>query len=224
MFPAYPHEWMDDRSRALATMFLLKAKRPDLILLHFVDHDSEAHEMGPFTRDAKGILEYTDELIGEIMRAMPRNYVLALVSDHGFERIDRVVNISAAMQGNFTVTPALLIANDDAAAAEIRDAAKNGELGIGREIPKQELSRFSDRFRNAAAVFEPVPHVMFGTAKDKLTTAPREVGAHGLWPGRPDYRSVFALWGQGIAKKRLPEMEMTAIAGRLAAILGVKLQ
>ncbi|MCS7024497.1 MAG: ectonucleotide pyrophosphatase/phosphodiesterase [Bryobacteraceae bacterium] len=223
MFPAYPHQWMDDRSRTLATIFLLKVKRPDLILLHLVDHDAEAHERGPFSRDAKGILEYTDELIGEILRAMPRQYVLALVSDHGFERIDRVVNLGAALQGNFTITPSLLIAEDEAAAAMLRQAAKRAELGIGREIPKSELAQFSPRFAQAAAVFEPAAHTLFGTGKDRLITTPGEIGVHGLWPGRADYRSVFALWGQGIAKKRLPEMDMTAIAGRLAAILGVKL-
>ena len=40
-----------------------------------------------------------------------------------------------------------------------------------------------------------------------------------LWPGRPDYRSVFLLWGPGIAKSRLPEMSMLEILPRLRSIL-----
>jgi hypothetical protein len=46
-------------------------------------------------------------------------------------------------------------------------------------------------------------------------------GNHGLWPTRPDYRSVFVLWGPGVKAERLPEIPMTGIAARLASVLGV---
>ncbi|MBI3683575.1 MAG: alkaline phosphatase family protein [Acidobacteria bacterium] len=222
-YPAFPHEWMDDRSRALATIFLLKQKRPDLILLHLVDHDSEAHERGPFTREAKAMLEYIDELIGEILKALPREYALALVSDHGFERMDQVVNLPAVLKGqNMQVTAGAVFAKDEAAARALRGLARKVDSGVGREIPKEEITRFTPRIQ-AVAAFEPPPHTLFGAASDKPLVKQKVRGEHGLWPGRKDYRSVFALWGSGIKTRKLPEMSMLEIAPRLAAIAGVKL-
>jgi predicted AlkP superfamily pyrophosphatase or phosphodiesterase len=97
VFPSFAQEWMDDRTRALATIYLLKHEKPDLILLHLVDLDSEAHENGPFTREANAKLEYSDELIGRILQAVPPQMTVAIVSDHGFERADLVVDVNRAL-------------------------------------------------------------------------------------------------------------------------------
>jgi len=32
-------------------------------------------------------------LVGDILKALPKDYDLALVSDHGFERVDRIANL-----------------------------------------------------------------------------------------------------------------------------------
>jgi len=85
-FPSFGQEWMDDRTRALATIYLLRHEKPDLLLLHFVDLDAEAHESGPFTREANSTLEYTDELIGRILAAAPREMVIAIVNVTNFLR------------------------------------------------------------------------------------------------------------------------------------------
>src|SRR5271166_2227660 len=65
-YPSFAQEWMDDRTRSLAAIWLLKHEQPRLMLVHFVDLDSEEHDDAPFTREAFAILERTDELIGEI--------------------------------------------------------------------------------------------------------------------------------------------------------------
>src|SRR5262249_42333743 len=81
-YPSFARQWVDDRARTQALLYLLKNERPDLILVHLVDLDSDAHDQGPYTRAANATLEYQDELIGEVMQALPSNYVFALVSDH----------------------------------------------------------------------------------------------------------------------------------------------
>ena len=48
---------------------------------------------------------------------------------------------------------------------------------------------------------------------------PHEIGTHGLWPGHPDYRSVFLLWGPGIGAARLPEISILDIYPRLRAVV-----
>ena len=49
-------------------IYLLQKKHPDLMLTHLVDLDSDAHDQGPFERNANAILERTDELIGQILK------------------------------------------------------------------------------------------------------------------------------------------------------------
>jgi predicted AlkP superfamily pyrophosphatase or phosphodiesterase len=223
-FPSFAQHWMNDRTRALATVYLLESRKPDLLLLHLVDHDAEAHEQGPFSREAKAILEYTDELIGEILRAAPKEMIVALVSDHGFERTDTVVNLRMLREDNVSITPFLLIARNDAAAAKVRKLRMDPKLGIGREVPVAECKDMSIDCGEALAVWEPAEHFAFSAgdpASKELHTKPREKGNHGLWPTRANYRSVFVLWGPGIQQQELPEMQMIDIAARFAQVLGV---
>src|SRR5262249_30641151 len=65
--PSFAQQWVDDRTRTVAAVFLLKQKRPDFMAVHLVDLDSEEHETMPFSPESKAILEYTDELIGRIL-------------------------------------------------------------------------------------------------------------------------------------------------------------
>ena len=143
-FPSFAQEWMDDRTRTLATVFLLKYERPDLLLLHLVDLDAEAHENGPFTREANAVLEYTDELIGQILQAVPPETVVAVVSDHGFERADRVVDVNQlmardAVNGKADLRFSLLTANDEAVVNWLRVASRERKHGVGREIPGRRI-------------------------------------------------------------------------------------
>lgn len=228
-FPSFAQEWMDDRARTIATVFLLKNEKPDLILLHLVDLDAEAHENGPFTREANAVLEYTDELIGQMLSAAPPETVVAIVSDHGFERADHVMDINQLMardgvKGKADLRFGLLTANDDAVINWLRAASQEGRHGVGREIPKQELTRFTPQLANVAVAFEPAAHHLFGAAADgQFESKPAEIGVHGLWPERNDYRASFVLWGKGIKAERKPAASMLTVAPRLAELLGVKL-
>ena len=210
-YPSFPTEWMDDRARTQATMYFLRFPKPDLILVHLVDHDAAAHDNGPFSREAKAMIEYSDELLGEILKVMPAEYALAVVSDHGFERTDHVVEIEG---DDLTVTPWLVLAHTEAAAAHMRKQAGE-KKGIGRQLEAAELKRRAPQFPDSVAAWEPAPHYGFAAAG---TTPEFERGNHGYWPTRADYRSVFLLYGRGIRPQRFPEMEMTSIAARLAEV------
>jgi predicted AlkP superfamily pyrophosphatase or phosphodiesterase len=210
-FPSFAQEWMDDRTRTQAVVYLLRTVRPDLILLHLVDLDSEQHDNGPFTREAAAMLEYTDELIGQMIAALPRGYAVALVSDHGFERIEHEVTLTAP---GVRASGGLAVAATEQAAASIR-----GKQGVGREVSKDEVARIAPQHARAAAVFESAPGFWF--TPNATFDKPHEIGNHGHWPMR--YRSVFVLWGAGIKRESLPEFSMRDIAGRLAKVIGVSL-
>jgi hypothetical protein len=228
-FPSFAQEWMDDRTRTLATVYLLKYEKPDLILLHLVDLDAESHENGPFTREANAVLEYTDELIGQMLQAAPPDTVVAVVSDHGFERADRIVDVNQLMardgvNGKADLRFGLVTANDEAVVNWLRTAARERKHGVGREIPKAEMLRYTPHLANFAAAFEPVEHHLFGPAVNMQTESkPAEIGVHGLWPERKEYRATFLVWGKGVKAARKPEASMLTIAPRLAQLLGVEL-
>jgi predicted AlkP superfamily pyrophosphatase or phosphodiesterase len=218
-YPSFPQAWLDDRSRALATIYLLKQKHPDLMLLHFAELDSEEHEEGPFTPHTKAVVERTDELIGDILKVLPEDYDLALVSDHGFERIDHIAGLKAmaaadGVTGEMAVTGGLVTTKDPAVAAWLRQ--KSGKDDVGREVPADELARYAPQLSGIA--FEPAPHVMFGNGPAQSPPNPK--GNHGFWPLRPDYHSIFLLSGPGIKPESLGTIEMVSLKDRFAAVLG----
>jgi hypothetical protein len=210
---------MDDRIRTMAAIWILRHERPRLMLVHLVDLDSEEHDDAPFSRAAYATLEHSDQLIGDIVAELPAGTALAVVSDHGFERVERVVNVKSVAPA-VVQSGSILLAPDEKTAAAIRQLKQDPRYGIGREIPKDEFARFPSPFNpNPAAVFDSTDGVMFGnTPNGELTAKPAEIGNHGHWPMR--YRSVYVLWGSGIAHQELPEISIKDIAGRLAAVTG----
>ena len=194
------------------------------MLVHLVDLDSEAHDNAPFTPEALAILEYTDELIGTMMQDMPNDYAVVIVSDHGFERLERMVNLNAlanqhAIKG---VRPrgGIVVADNSEADGFLRALQSDPQYGIGRSIPKEEILHFSPALGGAAAVFESAPGVWFAASNSgEVFSKPPQMGEHGHWPTR--YRSVYLMWGPGIRSQHLPEISMKDIAQRLAALLEV---
>jgi len=227
-YPSFPQQWVDDRTRTLAVLYLLQHKQPDLALVHLVDLDSEEHDQGPFEPNANAVLEATDELIGRMLAVLPSGYNFALVSDHGFERVDKIANLPVLLAQNGITGEVLSLGgiaatSDPKIAAFLRQSAGKPENGIGREIPHEELIQFAPQLSGMVAVFEPAEHVMFGAvAKGPYFGPPSEKGNHGFWPLRRDYRSVFVIFGPGIKPGVDSEIQMTSVAGRLAALLGLQ--
>jgi predicted AlkP superfamily pyrophosphatase or phosphodiesterase len=224
-YPSFAQAWMDDRARTQAVLYLLLREKPQLLLVHLTDLDSEQHENAPFSREAKAIVERTDELLGQIISALPAESALAVVSDHGFEKVNTTVDLVALAKqkgvANLLQSGGTVIAQDDRAAQFLRETAKDPRYGIGREIGKDELAKFPSTLPpNPAAVFESADGFMFvASKKGEIFSHPEEIGNHGHWPMR--YRAVFVLWGPSIPRESLPEFSMKEIAGRFAKILGV---
>ena len=224
-YPSFAQQWLDDRSRTLATIFLLTRKQPDLLLVHLAELDSEAHEEGPFVPHANAVVERTDELIGDILKALPGNYRIALVSDHGFEKIDHVANLrvtaaAGGVTGEMDVAGGLVTTTDPKVAAWLR--IQSGKGDVGREVPQDELVRYAPQLSNAVAAFEPAPHVIFGpNANGEAHSASDNRGTHGFWPKRADYHSIFLLSGRGVTPGRLGEIEMLSLEGRFEGVMGI---
>jgi hypothetical protein len=217
-FPSFRQEWMDDRTRTLAVRYFLEQKA-DVILVHLVDLDSEAHETGPFSVESNALLEYTDELIGTMLAALPKGGRVAVVSDHGFEAAKSEVHLRTEAPKGVRPMGGIVLAEDAEAEAWLRQAKATPKYGIGREIPGDEVKRLSPRLAKARAVFECAEGVWFGFGNVKLLNQPREIGNHGHWPTR--YRAVYLAWGKGIRPQRTPEIPMQQIYEKLSVLSGL---
>jgi predicted AlkP superfamily pyrophosphatase or phosphodiesterase len=214
-YPSFPQQWVDDRTRTLATLYLIRERHPDFLAVHLVDLDSEAHDTRPFSTASKAILEYTDELIGQILAAMPQDAVFALVSDHGFVSVEKTVHPPVGK-----VTPFMVTAADSKEAGELERLSSDPANGIGRRIPSAEWKRFLPGTPEPPAAYEPADLFLFSpNPMEGRYGEPHEIGTHGLWPGRPAYRSVFLLWGPGIKAERISEISMIGIYPRLKSLL-----
>ena len=239
--PSFPQQWMDDRTRTLATVWLLQHKQPDLVLVHLVDLDSDQHDLGPFNATSRAIVERTDELIGQMMAALPADYDVAVTADHGFERVDHMANLNVLLsengiRGNVRSLGGIATTDDPTVAAFLRSESVAGKDGIGRLISTAELRQYAPELAGSLLAVEPAEHYMFGfgapgndrpagtpaaATPPPYLTPPLEKGNHGFWPARRDYGSVFLLYGPGVVPGSLGRIEMISIKDRLAAVLGV---
>jgi predicted AlkP superfamily pyrophosphatase or phosphodiesterase len=82
-----------DHLRGEAGLYLWRKHNPDLMLIHFVGYDAQAHRHGPRSHQALHALEHTDQEIGRICDAVAgeKHTTLVVVSDHGFLPVHREV-------------------------------------------------------------------------------------------------------------------------------------
>ena len=171
-YPSFPQQWMDDRTRTLAAMYLIQQKHPDFLAVHLVDLDAEEHDTEPFSTASKAMLEYTDELIGKILAVLPKDAAFALVSDHGFVRVEKTVHPAVG-----TVTPFWVTAANEGEAAELDKLRQDPGNGIGRLIPAREWSRFMPGAPRPVAAYEPADGFVFSPkAMETRYGKPYEVG------------------------------------------------
>lgn len=86
-----------DDMRARWAEYLLREKRPHLLLVHLFDLDHAEHVHGPFTPEALRILEKVDGYVGRVVAAAEEAGTLAdtavfIVSDHGFRPLSKSIS------------------------------------------------------------------------------------------------------------------------------------
>ena len=84
-----------DQLREAAALYLWNHYQPDLLMVHFVWYDSQAHTFGPASPEALTALESADRAIGKIRDAISSDPAATLValSDHGFVPVERKLRL-----------------------------------------------------------------------------------------------------------------------------------
>lgn len=246
-----PAEHRGDDARADAMELILQEKKPDLAFFYLTDLDSAEHENGPFTPKANATLESIDGQVGRLIEATKRagtfdQTVFAIVSDHGFLPITKVVKPNVLLraaglldvqQGKVTAfrafawkaggTCAIVLRDPgDAIAREsvttvFKEAASLPESGIAK-VHEGSVIAAKGGFSGATLVLEAADGYAFAAGVEGPAVEPStDKGTHGQPPERPELRATFMMAGPGVPHETLPVIDMTEIAPRLASVLSL---
>jgi hypothetical protein len=241
-----------DEARTRFATWLLERKRPSLLTLHLLALDHAQHEAGPFSPEAVAALERLDALVGDLRataeRLAPGRAWVAVVSDHGFARVDRQVNLAFAFRAagllrvergrlaDWTAMPwssggaaAIVLRNpgDPAAHAKVREVlarlAADPANGIDRVLEADALHALGG-FPTASFLvgLKPGWQIASGVTGGVISRA--RGGQHGHLPDVPDLRAAFFLVGPGVpAARALGIVDMRDIAPTVADRVGLVL-
>jgi predicted AlkP superfamily pyrophosphatase or phosphodiesterase len=245
-----------DELRARFAVRMIEDRRPSLMLAYFTALDHEQHGSGPFSPASLATLERIDAIVGALIAAATRAYggdvVIAIVSDHGFQRTTRAVNLIHALRSaglvdyapgagdKPTAWRATIWAGGASAAIMLRDTADmrtrdrvmqllrslaaDSANGIERVIDGAELRRRGGFPGAVALVNLRAGYTLGDNSRGPLVVQVSPGGMHGYLPDSPAMRASFIIAGPGIpAGRALGVIDQRAIAPTLARVLGVRL-
>ena len=241
-----------DEARARFAVRLLETKRPALLTLHLIALDHAQHDTGPASAETFAVLERLDAAVARLRetaeRLAPGRALVAVVSDHGFARVDTQLNLYGAFReaglytvarGRVTDWKAMPWSAGGAAAIVLKDPADDETRARVREIldklaadPAHGVDRILDAdalrargaFPTAAFVVGLRPGWHVATTPMAPLTSKGRGGQHGHLPDVPDLHASFFLVGPGVpAGCDLGVVDMRDIAPTLARRLGLSL-
>ena len=94
---------LSDAWRTEAAMYILRTRKPGLLLLHLSSLDEAQHKYGPHTPETHAVLESLDAMIGKLRQQVDQsgnaaNTSWIVVSDHGFLPYSKQLNPLVALR------------------------------------------------------------------------------------------------------------------------------
>ena len=225
----------DDEQITNDAVRIIAKHRPHLMTVHYVSYDSTQHEYGRGSPEGFESLERIDDQIGKLLsafRAENARGVIAIASDHGFDRTIREVNLNVAFAdaGFITFTDetrsevrswrafawyvgasAMVVLNDPsdpALDAEVGDflrmLAQRPDSGI-EDILSPEILAQSGLSDQARFVIALKPGYRMGNAMKGPFSTAYAGGSHGAFTTastRQDMHSAFIIAGEGIGANK----------------------
>lgn len=127
--------WLDDFVTAV-TVHTIKTKKPDLMLVHLVDADSQRHKYGFSAKESHAALQRHDDRLGEILNAMDEcgitdQSTVIVLGDHSALDVTHVIKMNVYLRqsglirvdekGKVTSWKAFCKSNDGSAYVYLRD-------------------------------------------------------------------------------------------------------
>ena len=244
-----------DENRGRFATALITREKPYFTTVYLTALDHEQHEKGPDTAAAHAVLKRIDAIVGKIisaqMVAQPES-VIAIVSDHGFSKVNTEVNLYRAFIDAGLITldangkikeweaspwnsggsSAIVLKRPSDPALRARVLGLLSQLKADPQNGLAEIateSEIADYRANPQASFYVsfAPNAYAGGFKGvaaPLVSPSASKGTHGYFPDKPFMRSSFMMMGKNIQKGRnLGEIDMRAIAPTLAKAMGLSL-
>jgi type I phosphodiesterase/nucleotide pyrophosphatase len=242
-----------DENRAKFAARLIERKHADFTLVYLTALDHAQHQTGPFSTESKATLERIDKAVGLVLDAGQRAYggrlVVSVVSDHGFARMEKALQLRVAFRQagliefdakeKITGWKGMIWASGGSAAVVLKDPgdkvtrakvddllaklAADSNHGIARVVQEQELHRRGG-FPEAQWLVAMKPGFVVGESTSGPLVTPASGGAHGYWPDFREMNSSFFVMGPGVTGgKALGTIDMRSIGPTLAGFLGVRL-
>lgn len=237
-----------DHLRAEAALHVWEQYQPDLLLVHFVHYDQQAHRYGPLSPEALAALEHTDEEIGHIRQALGNEPVtLVVLSDHGFVPVEKEAaplailaeeglfdqNASGVVKlkrlgaihggGSFAIywleTPT---AEDQHAL--VRAVHRLHEAGAVAEVLDRKRLKSLAADPDAELILDAAPGFYFSDRFEgpAVRETQKDRGTHGQLPSRAGLEASFIAVGAGVRPgKNLGLVSLTRVAPTLARMLGL---
>jgi predicted AlkP superfamily pyrophosphatase or phosphodiesterase len=228
----HPFGWpQTDRHRTTIASYLLRTRRPDLLLLHLIELDGAQHNNGPGTPEATRTLEKIDGYIGEIVDAiaqagMAGRTQIVIVSDHGFLAVQQMLQPNAALKqeglitandrGTITDWKAYFHSSGGSGFIYLKDPADVATRDRVAKIletlkanPANGIQSIWTRddlaklgaHPDAAFGLDVVNGFYTGGGFDALVKPSTSKGGHGFAPDRPELHSSFIVNGPRLAKR-----------------------
>jgi predicted AlkP superfamily pyrophosphatase or phosphodiesterase len=241
-----------DEGHARFATWLLEKKRPSLLTLHLIAFDHAQHDHGPFAPEVFAVLERLDTILGGLRataeRLAPGRAWLAVVSDHGFAKVEHQLNLFAAFRaagllkverGRVVEWEALpwssggscaIVLKDpgnEATRAKVRETlarlAGDPAHGIDRVLDADEL-RARGGFPTASFLVGLRPGFSMASGFTGGVVTKSHGGQHGHLPDVPELRAAFFVVGPGVpAGRALGLVDMRDIAPTLARLARLSL-
>ncbi len=239
-----------DEQRARAAGWFLEKHNPGLLTLHMLALDSAQHYDGLATPHVFRTLERLDGILGELREAARRSgggrATMCVVSDHGFSRVDKIVNLmpelvrAGLVDARKREWSATLWAAGGTGAVVLRDPsdqavlekvralldrlAADKSLGIDRILRRDEIEALGG-FGDASFVVAMRPGFYLANAWDGPAVRPAGPGfrgGHGYLPDDPEMAAMFVCEGEGVpVGSSLGAIDMRDVAPTLAGRLGI---
>jgi predicted AlkP superfamily pyrophosphatase or phosphodiesterase len=238
-----------DQLRGEGALYLWNHYRPDLLLVHFVWYDSQAHTFGPAAPEALTALESADQAIGKIRDAISSDPATTLVvlSDHGFVPVEKEAaplvvfaehglfargadgSVALRRLGAVSAGGSLAVywleepsADDRRRLATAIDSLRS--TGAVQEIIDREQLEALESDPDAELMIEAAPGFSFSDRLEGPVVAdsPKDRGTHGYLPTHAGMEAMFTAVGRDIApEKNLGRISLKQIAPTLAQVMGL---
>ncbi|HKD07889.1 MAG TPA: alkaline phosphatase family protein [Bryobacteraceae bacterium] len=229
-----------------ASIHILRAHRPNLLLLHLLSLDTTHHSYGPGSLAADGAMAFLDSCVGRLINAVKElgivnNTTIFVVSDHGFKAVKTQIDANVAIAGAGLQNSAWAMPEGGYALVYTKDHDKSIADRLRAsfvEMPGIQSALMPDAYASLRLptpeqndqmpdlYLVAAPGYAFANSRGGAvsTTVASTQGAHGYPNSDPELDAIFIGSGAGIQRGRtIDRIANLDVAPTIGALLGIKL-